>query len=46
MNERQSFALTHPLSDPARDQALMARLTSVRKHATGLLVRSILAVDR
>lgn len=46
MNERQKFALTHPLSDPTKDRALMERLTAVRKHGTGLLVMSILAVDR
>lgn len=46
MNERQAFALAHPLSDPVKDRALMEKLTNVRKHATGLLVMSILAVDR
>lgn len=46
MNERQRFALTHPLSDPTADRALMSQLTAVRRHGTGLLVMSILAVDR
>lgn len=45
MNERQAFALAHPLSGPD-DRDLMAKLTAVRKHGTGLLVMSILAVDR
>lgn len=45
MNPRQAFALAHPLSDP--DRALMARLQAVHRHGgTGLLVNSILAVDR
>lgn len=47
MNERQAFALTHPLTDPHADQALMQNhLTATRRHGTGLIVMSILAVDR
>lgn len=46
MNERQAFALAHPLSDPVKDRALMRQLTATRKHGTGLIIMSILAVDR
>ena len=46
MNERQAFALAHPLTNPTADKPLMEKLTAVRKHGTGLLVMSILAVDR
>lgn len=45
MNERQHFALTHPLSSGS-DFKLMRRLEDVRRHGTGLLVMSIVAVDR
>lgn len=44
MNERQAYALTHPLTDPARDST--EPYTAVRKHARGFLLLSILAVDR
>lgn len=43
--DRQRYALTHPLAS-ANDQAALARCRSVRKHRTGLLLVSILAVDR
>lgn len=46
MNERQAFALTHPLTNPTGDTALMRQLTATRRHGTGLIVMSILAVDR
>lgn len=46
MNERQAFALARPLSDPIADRPLIARLTAVRKHGTGLQIMTILAVDR
>jgi hypothetical protein len=41
---RRRYALLHPLSDPGRDDITAYR--SVRRHATGLLLVSILAVDR
>jgi hypothetical protein len=44
MNARQRFALTRPLSDPVHDDITLYR--AVRRHATGLLLVSILAVDR
>lgn len=43
--DRQRYALTHPLND-ARDQAALLACRAVRKHRTGLLLVSILAVDR
>lgn len=43
MNERQRYALTHPLNRVGDDTA---PYRSQRKHATGLLLVSILAVDR
>jgi hypothetical protein len=44
MNERQAYALTHPATDPR--EALNPKLSAVRKHPRGFLLRSILAVDR
>lgn len=47
MNKRQEHALAHPLGradgDPRRD---LIPLRTERRHATGLLIRTILAVDR
>lgn len=43
--DRQRYALTHPLND-AGDHDALARCRAVRKHRTGLLLVSILAVDR
>lgn len=40
---RQAYALAHPLN---RTDADIAPYRSVRKHATGMLVMTILAVDR
>lgn len=44
--ERQQLALTHPLGRADGDPRELARLRTTRKHATGLLLMSILAVDR
>lgn len=44
--DRQRYALQHPLGRADGDPADLAPLRSVRKHATGLLMMSILAVDR
>lgn len=40
---RQRFALAHPLNSAAGD---ISPYRQVRKHATGLLIMTILAVDR
>jgi hypothetical protein len=40
---RQAYALAHPLNRAGGD---IAPYRSVRKHATGLLIMTILAVDR
>jgi hypothetical protein len=40
---RQAYALAHPLNRADGD---IAPYRSVRKHATGLLIMTILAVDR
>ena len=40
---RQRFALAHPLNSVADD---ISPYRQVRKHATGLLIMTILAVDR
>lgn len=45
MTPRQRYALLHPLSS-ADDYAALAPLTKTRRHATGILLRTILAVDR
>jgi hypothetical protein len=42
--ERQAYALIHPLTDPDRDST--APYTTVRVHARGFLLLSVLAVDR
>lgn len=44
MNERQAYALAHPLNDPDRDD--IGPYKKVRRHTTGLLIMSVLAVDR
>ena len=43
MNDRQGYALNHPLNDPDAD---LAPYRAIRRHKTGLLIMSILAVDR
>lgn len=40
---RQAYALAHPLNRADGD---ISPYRSVRKHATGLLIMTILAVDR
>jgi hypothetical protein len=42
-SDRQAFALAHPLNRADGD---IAPYRAVRKHATGMLVMTILAVDR
>jgi hypothetical protein len=41
--ERQAYALAHPLN---RTDGDIAPYRSVRKHGTGMLIMTILAVDR
>lgn len=43
MTDRQAHALAHPLNRAVGD---IAPYRAVRKHATGLLIMTILAVDR
>ncbi len=43
MNDRCAFALAHPLNSTRGD---ISPYRAVRKHATGLLIMTILAVDR
>lgn len=45
MNARQRYALTHPLSR-ADDIEQTRPLISSRIHATGVWLKSVLAVDR
>ena len=45
MNRRQEYALAHPLNR-ADDLAALVPLRTTRKHATGVLLTTILAVDR
>jgi hypothetical protein len=44
MNPRQAYALAHPLNDPNSDD--IAPYRQQRSHRTGLLLVTILAVDR
>ena len=46
MNERQRHALLNPLGRADGDPRLLARYRGTRKHATGLLLMTLLAVDR
>jgi hypothetical protein len=46
MNRRQVHALAHPLARADGDPRLLRAYTVDRKHPTGLLLRTILAVDR
>lgn len=46
MNGRQAFALSNPLDQADLSPATLAPYKLDRKHATGLILRSILAVDR
>jgi hypothetical protein len=43
ITQRQAYALAHPLNKPEGDAEAY---TATRRHATGLLLTSILAVDR
>ena len=43
---RQEYALAHPLARADGDPTDLDALRHVRKHATGLLMLTILAVDR
>lgn len=40
---RQAYALAHPINDPSRSTG---PYTAVRRHARGMWLLSILAVDR
>jgi hypothetical protein len=49
MNERQAYALANPITDPgdtAQAAQVHRNLRATRRHACGLLLMSILAVDR
>lgn len=46
MDARQSYALANPLTRADGNPATMRPLTRTKRHATGLLIRTILAVDR
>jgi hypothetical protein len=46
MNRRQQYAIAHPLERADGDPSAMRAYMADRKHATGLLLRTILAVDR
>lgn len=46
MNPRQQYALTHPLDTASADPTVLAPYAQDRRHRTGLILRTILAVDR
>lgn len=46
MNPRQMHAITHPIGRADGDPRDLRALTADRRHATGVLLRTILAVDR
>lgn len=46
MNSRQKYALTHPMERADGDPRDIRRYMAERTHATGLLLRTALAVDR
>jgi hypothetical protein len=45
VNERQAYAYAHPISDP-RGVVADPALKRTRKHPRGMLILTILAVDR
>jgi hypothetical protein len=46
VNRRQEHALRNPLARADGDPRLLRQYRAERKHATGLLLMTILAVDR
>ena len=44
MNERQAYALAHPITDPRG--GIDPKLRAVRRHPRGFNISTILAVDR
>lgn len=46
MNERQAYAHAHPLGRADLGAGALDPLRATRKHATGLILMTILAVDR
>lgn len=46
MDKRQTYALAHPLGRASGDPRDLLALRAERRHATGLLLVTILAVDR
>jgi hypothetical protein len=49
VNERQRYALTHPITDPSDPNEvarISRRLQRVEPHPFGLLILTTLAVDR
>ena len=46
MTPRQQFAVSQPLNEAVIRRGALGPYTHVRKHATGLLIMTILAVDR
>lgn len=46
LGHRHQYALTHPLSRADGSPSSLAPYRATRKHATGLLLLTILAVDR
>lgn len=46
MNERQAYALAHPLDRADNDPRALAPYMQDRRHKVGVTVRTILAVDR
>lgn len=43
---RQGYALAHPLNEVLVVAGALEPYTATRRHATGLLIMTILAVDR
>lgn len=46
MNTRQAYALHHPIGRADGDVEQMRPLLASRRHRTGVVLKSILAVDR
>lgn len=45
-SSRQGYALAHPLNEALIAAGALEPYQATRKHATGLLIMTILAVDR
>lgn len=46
MSDRQAYALAHPLNEALVRRGVLDPYTRTRRHATGLTILTVLAIDR